>query len=186
MQEHLPGPELIEPGKVIRAQAQNRANFIQHLQRNISVVSPGKGQTATNISAVELLVQLVPFDLIGGQARNKIVDIADAGDKCSQIRLLRFIIKFATSGPSPHRLPGRHVAIAFAQKDILHLPHDHQLRIVNAIRQAQGRIDERGDVQLRAIGVIVKAGFHGHVGVFQTSHPHRRAATQERIISADV
>ena len=52
--------------------------------------------------------------------------------------------------------------------------------------QPQCRIDQRRDVDSRAIGLLMQAGIHRFVGLFQAADADRRTAPQKRVIGADV
>ena len=152
--ELLP-PDLMQPGEVILGDAQGVA---QRLRLLASELGAGR-QLVSQLRDRHPAMQLVPLDLKRRQAGDQIVDIGDAGDergdRVSPVEL---------HPPPPcgriHARPARQIAQPAAPKHILRLAQDHPPHVVDAIGQAQRRVEERRCVELRRLGAQVQAGAH--------------------------
>jgi hypothetical protein len=153
-QQARPRPELPQFAQLAWRQVERIADRREQIDavRRVSVAM--MQQPFANLPIVQFLMNLVPLDLEGGHARHQVVDVADAGDEGRHRVAFGVVIVFASPRAGAHRLPAFD-AVAFARKDILHLPHDHQVRIDDLLWQPQRRVDQRRNVEVVAVGQVV-------------------------------
>jgi hypothetical protein len=76
--------------------------------------------------------------------------------------------------------------VAFALKDILHLAQHQHGGIGHGVGHAHGGVDQRRDIQIGGVGVVMEVGIHGGMGLFQAADADGAAAAQEREVGAPV
>ena len=180
----VPRPNLRQPRKVACLQPQRLARLLQQGRVGQLLRRP-TCHAAVQVARAQLLVDLVPLNLKGGDTWNQVINIAHAGDERSQRSLPLLEVEQSPPRPRPHRPPFLH-PIALAVEHILHLSQNHQLGQRHHVGQAQRRIDQRRHVEFITLRLLMQAGVHGRVRLLQATHTHRPAAAQKRIIGADV
>jgi len=180
--DHLRTPGFLQAAELVRRNA-------QHVRQ---VSGPGQGrvgavrrQNRLNRDRLQQPVQLVPFDLVGDQDRDQVVDVRATRDVGRQ-RVLAVEHHAAAASRSRYRRPGLNVVIAIIAKHAIRLAHHNQVDIGHARRQPHNRIEHRRRIRLWLARVDVQRRVHRHMCLDQRVELHRVAGTQQRVVGADI
>ena len=97
-------------------------------------------------------MKLVPFDLIGKEKVDDIVNIGNRGKKRGKKTSFEIKIVSATTGGGSGFFPFGDVAKAMIEKNLGILTHDNSFGTVDIFRKTEKGIDESGGIEVGGIG----------------------------------
>ena len=125
-------------------------------------------------------MHLVPLDLIGGEDRYEVVDVARARDEDAELACA-VVAERAAAAARLHDVPGADV-VAGGLEELVRLTEDDELDVEHLVRQARRRVREGRQIGHVREGAEVEARAAEGVRLLERADAYLARRPQERVV----